>query len=39
MWTLKEKNDTKDLIHKIEKDSQTQKTNSWLPEEKGGRRY
>ena len=38
MWALKKKNDTKDLIHKIEKDSQTQKTNSWLPEEKGGRR-
>ena len=31
------KNDTNKLIYKTEKDSQTQKTNLWLPKGKGGR--
>ena len=34
----KKKNDTNELIHKTETDSQTSKTNLWLPKEKGGRR-
>ena len=29
-------NDTNELIYKIETDSQTQKTNLWLPRGKGG---
>ena len=29
------KNDTNELIYKTEKDSQTQKTNLWLPKGKG----
>ena len=35
MWNLK-KNDTNERIYKTEEDSQTQKTNSWLPKGKGG---
>ena len=34
MWNLK--NNTKELIYKTETDSQTQKTNLWLPKGKGG---
>ena len=34
MWNLK-KNDINELIYKTEIDSQTQKTNLWLPEWKG----
>ena len=34
MWNLK-KNDTNELIYKTEIDSQTQKTNLWLPKGKG----
>ena len=30
------KNDTNELTHKTEIDSQTQKTNLWLPKGKGG---
>ena len=30
------KNDTNELIYKTEIDSQTQKTNLWLPKEKWG---
>ena len=30
------KNDTNEHIYKIETDSQTQKTNLWLPKEEGG---
>ena len=30
------KNDTNELIYKIEIDSQAQKTNLWLPKGKGG---
>ena len=33
MWNLKY--DTNELIYKTETDSQTQKTNLWLPKEKG----
>ena len=33
MWNLK--NDTNELIYKTETDSQTQKTNLWLPKGKG----
>ena len=36
MWTLK-KNDTNELIYKTEIDSQTWKTNLWLPTGKGER--
>ena len=36
MWNLK-KNDTNELIYKIEIDSQTQKTNLWLPKGKVGK--
>ena len=32
------KNDTNELIYKAEIDSQTQKTNLWLPKGKGERR-
>ena len=32
------KSDTNELIYKTEIDSQTQKTNLWLPKEKGGGR-
>ena len=35
MWNLK--NDTNNLIYKTETDSQTQKTNLWLPNRKGER--
>ena len=35
MWKLK-KNDTNELINKTETDSQTLKTNLWLPKGKGG---
>ena len=35
MWNLK--NDTHELIYKTETDSQTYKTNLWLPTGKGGR--
>ena len=35
MWDLK-KNDTNELIYKTEADSQTQKTNLWLPKGKRG---
>ena len=34
MWNLK--NITNELIYKTETDSQTQKTNLWLPKGKGG---
>ena len=33
MWNLE--NDTNELIYKTEIDSQTQKTNIWLPKGKG----
>ena len=33
MWNLKY--DTNELIHETETDSQTQKTNLWLPKRKG----
>ena len=33
MWSLK--TDASELISKTEKDSQTQKTNLWLPKGKG----
>ena len=36
MWNLK--NDTNELIYKRETDSQTQKTNIWLPKGRGGGR-
>ena len=36
MWNLK--NDTNELIYKTETDSQTQKTNLWLPKGKSGGR-
>ena len=36
MWNLKD--DTNELIYKTEKDSQTSKTNLWLPKGKGGKR-
>ena len=32
-----QKNDTNELIYKTETDSQTSKTNLWLPKGKGGR--
>ena len=35
MWNLKI--DTNELIYRTETDSQTQKTNLWLPKGKGGR--
>ena len=35
MWNLK-KNDTNELISKAKIESQTQKTNLWLPGDKGG---
>ena len=35
MWNLKSKNDTNELIYKTETDSQTYKTNLWLPKGKG----
>ena len=35
MWNLKY--DTNELIYKTETDSQTQKTNVWLPKGKGMR--
>ena len=34
MWNLK--NDTNELIYKTETDSQTSKTNLWLPKGKAG---
>ena len=34
----KKKNDTNELIYRIETDTQTLKTNLWLPKWKGGRR-
>ena len=39
-WNLKKKKkkDTNEVIYKIEKDSQTQKSNLWLTKGKGGRR-
>ena len=33
----KKKKDTNELISKTERDSQTQKTNLWLPKGKGGK--
>ena len=37
MWNLKKnQKDTNDLICKTERDSQTYKTNLWLPKGKGG---
>ena len=40
IWNLKKnknkKNDKTELISKSKRDSQTQKTNSWLPKGKGG---
>ena len=38
MWNLILKKDTNELIYKTETDSQTKKTNLWLPKEKGGGR-
>ena len=35
MWNLKKKSDTNELIYKTETDSETLKTNSWLPKGKG----
>ena len=35
-YTQNLKNNTSELIHKIETDSQPQKTNSWLPKGKEG---
>ena len=35
MWNLKIKNDTSELIYKTEINTQTEKTNLWLPEGKG----
>ena len=35
MWNLKKKNDTNELIYKTGADSQTLKTNLWLPKGKG----
>ena len=35
MWNLK-KNNTNELIYKTETDSQTSKTNLWLPKGKRG---
>ena len=39
MWNLKKKKkrDTKELIYKTEADSQTQKTNLWLPKGRVGK--
>ena len=37
MWNLKY--DTNEVIYKTETDSQTQKTNLWLPKGKGGEGY
>ena len=34
MWNLKK--DTNELIYKTETNSQTEKTNLWLPKGKGG---
>ena len=34
MWNLK-KNDTNELIYRIETDAQTSKKNLWLPKGKG----
>jgi len=34
MWNLK-KNDTNELIFRTETDSQTQRTDLWLPRERG----
>ena len=36
MWNLKKKNDTNELIDKTRTDSQSLKTNLWLPKEKCG---
>jgi len=36
LQNLKEKEDTNELIFKTERDSQTQKTNIWLPKGKRG---
>ena len=36
MWNLKNKNDTNELIVKTRTDSQSLKTNLWLPKEKCG---
>ena len=36
MWNLK-KSGTNELIYKTEMDSQTEKTNLWLPKREGGR--
>ena len=36
MWNLKNKNDTNELIDKTRTDSQSLKTNLWLPKEKCG---
>ena len=38
MCGILKKNDTNELIYKAEIDSQTQKTNLWLPKGKGGGR-
>ena len=38
LYVESKKNDTNELIYKTEADSQTQKTNLWLPKGKGGRR-
>ena len=35
MCNLKKTNDTNELIYKTETDSQTSKTNLWLPKGKG----
>ena len=36
MWNLKNKNDKNELIYKTETDTQTSKTNLWLPKGKCG---
>ena len=38
MWNLKKKKDKNELIYKTETDSQTLKTNLWLPKEKQGQK-
>ena len=38
MWNLKANDDTNELIYKTKTDSQTSKTNLWLPKGTGGGR-
>ena len=37
-WNRKKKSDTNELTYKTATDSQTKKTNLWLPKGKGGGR-